>query len=41
MVYMMSLVIVSASNTAITVVNGPVAYQRGGESPLALVRFIS
>jgi hypothetical protein len=37
MLYRMALVIVGASNTAITVVNSPVAHKRGGAS-LALVR---
>jgi hypothetical protein len=33
MVYLMTLVIVGASNADITVVNGPVAHKRGGASP--------
>jgi hypothetical protein len=32
MVYLMTLVIVGATNTDITVVNGPVAHKRGGAS---------
>jgi hypothetical protein len=41
MLYKMTLVIVGASNTDVTVVNGPVALLRGGAIPVALVRFIS
>ena len=41
MTYIMALVIEGASNTQITVVNGPVALRRGGASPVTLVRFIS
>jgi hypothetical protein len=33
MVYLMTLVIVGAINTDVTVVNGPVAHKRGGASP--------
>lgn len=33
MLYLMTLVIVGATNTDITVVNGPVAHKRGGASP--------
>jgi hypothetical protein len=33
MVYLMTLVIVGATNTDITVVNSPVAHKRGGASP--------
>ncbi len=41
MMYVMALVISGADNTLVTVVNGPVALRRGGESPVTLVRFIS
>jgi hypothetical protein len=39
MIYFMALVIVGADNTAITVVTGPVAHQRGGASPVPRVDY--
>ncbi len=39
MLYMVRLVIYGVTNTEITLVEGPVAHQRGGASPCPSTRF--